>query len=286
MTNGHATPTMTRRRIGALLRRYRIGAEMASKDAARAAGLDPTRIGRIEQGRYRITPEQITALMSAYGVDDEGAREELCRAAQEPPNAGWWTPYRTHLTTAYADFIALESDATSLRVQHPVVIPGLLQCPSYARAMLESSIHPPTRERADTLFAVRMGRQQIINRPGTPVRLHAVVPEAAFRARFETPTVIREQARHLLTLSEQENVTIQVLLLESPPNFGMYQAGTLLEFRHPWPAALSFDNWRGGSITEDADEVAAMETHFDQLSKIALSAEDSAEFLENQLQKG
>ncbi|MEU3423606.1 helix-turn-helix transcriptional regulator [Streptomyces murinus] len=277
---------MTRRRIGALLRRYRADAEMTSKDAARAAGLDPTRLGRIEQGRYRITPAQITALMSAYGIEDDHARDELCRAAQEPPNSGWWMPHRGHLTDAYADFIALESGAVSLRVQHPVVIPGLLQCPSYARAMLESSIHPPTRERAETLFAVRMGRQQIISRPGTPVRLHAVVPEAAFRARFETGTVVREQARHLLTLSEQENVTVQVLLLESPPNFGMYQAGTLLEFRHPWPAALSIDDWRGGSITEDTDEVAAMETHFDQLSKIALPTENSREFLENLLQKG
>lgn len=278
---------MKRRRIGGLLRRYRTEAGMASKDAARAANLDATRLGRIEQGRYRITPAQITALMEVYGIADDVAREELCRAAEESPGVGWWVPHKGHLATAYTDYIALESEAETLRVQHSVVVHGLLQCPAYARGMLESSIHPPTREKADVLYAVRMTRQQIITRPRNPVKIHAVVPDVAFHARFDTgSSVIRDQLQHLLILAEQDNVTIQVLPLASPPNFGMYQATDLLTFRHPWPAVVNYDTWRGASLSDEPEEIEAVEEHFDQLAKVALPAKESRDLLEDRLKKG
>ncbi|MGG2460161.1 helix-turn-helix domain-containing protein [Streptomyces sp. RGM 3693] len=278
---------MKRRRIGDLLKLLRTAARMTAKDAARLAGVDATRLGRIEQGRYKVTSAQVKALLDAYGVSDEVTRDALCKATGESPRAGWWHQYREELTEPYLDYTALESEAVTIQAQHPVVIPGLVQCASYVRGTLQQSIHPPTRARADALFAVRMTRQQILTRPVNPTKLHVVIPEAAFFAQFEAgPSVMRDQLRHLITLSEQGNITVQVLALESPPNFGLHQAANLLTFDAPWPSVLHFDNWRGGTLSNDQEEIEAMKQHFDQLSKVALPVEKSRDLMEERLRKG
>ena len=43
---------------------------------------------------------------------------------------GWWTPYRDVFTGSY---VALEDEASVMRLYYPELIPGLLQTEHYAR---------------------------------------------------------------------------------------------------------------------------------------------------------
>jgi hypothetical protein len=88
------------------------------------------------------------------------------------------------------------------------------------------------REEIERRVAVRMSRQKVLNRP-RPLRLWAVIDEAALRRSIGGPDLARDQLDHLLTINEQTNVSIQI----APLSYGGHPAAggpfTLLRFAQP-----------------------------------------------------
>ncbi|MGH3980973.1 MAG: Scr1 family TA system antitoxin-like transcriptional regulator [Pseudonocardiaceae bacterium] len=64
-----------------------------------------------------------------------------------------------------------------------------------------------------------MTRAQRLIDPDKPLHLHVVMAEAALRLAVGTPEIRREPLEHLIAMSEQSNVTIQLIRPEdgSPP---------------------------------------------------------------------
>ncbi|MCY0930978.1 Scr1 family TA system antitoxin-like transcriptional regulator [Streptomyces sp. H27-H1] len=51
------------------------------------------------------------------------------------------------------------------------IVPGLLQAPGYARALLARSVKDVRPDRMELLVALRMGRQQVLTRTAPPATL-------------------------------------------------------------------------------------------------------------------
>lgn len=242
-------------------------------------GWDGTRLSRILRGTYRISGDDVRKLARVMGVDDPEGVEEVARVAEEPPGKGWWAPYTGHVGQNYLDFVEMEAEAETIRMHHPVVIPGLIQSAGYAREILTRAA---TRERdpKEILISIRMARQEVLTRRDKPVDFHALVPEPALHAQFESgPTLMKDQLRKLIDASELPNVKLQIVPLSAHPAYVTKGPITLLTFQHPWSPVASVDNAMGGNHTEDPEQVEYLEADFDAISSVSYSADESRELL-------
>ncbi|MGW3334110.1 helix-turn-helix domain-containing protein [Streptomyces rubiginosohelvolus] len=287
MTQKKVPPPVMRRRVGGLLRDYRERADLQPGVAAKRLGWHSTRQGRIERGIYRVSEDDIRNMLELYGIHgDEDAVRELATASNESEKAGWWGAYVGQISKALLDFVILESKAKKIRVQHPAIIPGLLQAPGYIREIFNSPLHPNNRDLSDMLSAIRMARQEVLHRPGNPVHLHALISESALLHRFpQSPGVMKEQLRKLADDAERPNITIQIVPVEAPAYAAANQAMTILDFRHPWPAVVSIDSSLGGNVLEHPAEVDDLGVVFDQIANLALPADESRERINSHLEE-
>ncbi|MEV7872722.1 helix-turn-helix transcriptional regulator [Streptomyces sp. NPDC088124] len=281
MTQKRATPTIKRRRVGAQLRRWR--GEMRSGDAARLMDWDTTRLSRIERGLYRISGEDVRELCKKLGVEDQAAVDEVAKVAEEPAGSGWWAPYASLMSPAYLDFIELETEAQTIRIQHPKVIPGLVQSHGYVREILSHA--RTTTEATEPMVTVRLARQEVLTRTSKPVQFHGLIPESAFHARFESgPGLMKDQMRKLLDASQMPNIKLQIVPLTAHPSYGSNGSMTIFTFQHPWTPVASVDNPMGGSHTYDLEQVGYLETEFDHIASIALPVDESRDLMNEYLE--
>ncbi|MFB7465004.1 Scr1 family TA system antitoxin-like transcriptional regulator [Streptomyces sp. NPDC056224] len=82
------------------------------------------------------------------------------------------------------------------------MIPGLLQTPAYARAVIAGTIPHATAEQAATRLEVRMRRQDRLRAQRNPLRLWVVLDESALWRVVGSREAMREQLDHLTRSSE------------------------------------------------------------------------------------
>lgn len=239
-------------------------------------------MSRILNGTYTISAEEVRKLAAIAGVADPEGVEEVARVAEEPLGAGWWAAFAKDIGQNYLDFIMLESDAQVLQLQHPSIVPGLLQSPGYIREMITRAPTAVSPAHAETLVAIRQARQDVLSKVK---RLHALVPESALHAKFESgPALMRDQIRKLLDASEMSNVELQLIPLTVHPTYGSNGAITIMSYKHPWATVASVDNPMGGAHTEDRKQVDFLETEFKAIAAIALPVDQSRDVLNEYLE--
>jgi hypothetical protein len=89
-------------------------------------------------------------------------------------------------------------------------IPGLLQIPEYARAVIALGHGDAPRAETDRRVELRMRRQQLLRRPHPP-HLWALIDEAALRRPIGGAATMFAQLHHLIEVCDLPHVTIQVL---------------------------------------------------------------------------
>ena len=90
-----------------------------------------------------------------------------------------------------------------------MVIPGLLQTEDYARAIL--SVQPgTTEERLDELVTARMERQTVLSAEHPPF-LWCLLDEGVLHRCVGSAEIMHEQLTHLVSVSAQPQVTVQVV---------------------------------------------------------------------------
>lgn len=282
MTAGRTSPSIDRRRVGALLRTWREERKIKAKDAAAHIGIDATTLGRIERGAHGLTREKIVAFMELYDVEDEAALNELIRAATEDPSKQWWYPYRTEISRDYLDFITLESQATDALVASGLAVPGILQCAAYAQEMQENALYGNLSERAEIFQTVRIARQRIITRTSRETHVQAVFAEGALQIKAAS---MPEQVAHLIALSRRPNVEIRVVPQDAPLTTHSYPSYSILDFSLPWVPVLHLDSPFGGMLSDEPSQVNLMRESFDFVCSNALSASETQQLLIEQLRK-
>ncbi|MEU7068328.1 helix-turn-helix transcriptional regulator [Streptomyces sp. NPDC046161] len=281
MTIPQTAPPVMRRRLGSLLRRYRKAAGMNGAQAAAVLGWESTRLSRVETGQYLIKASEVERLLAAYGVTDAETVNGITNVV-ESHQRRWWEAYSEVLPKPYADSIALEEAAVSIKTYFPQLITALLQTPAYAHSAIFSSPSPTVRKNADSLVQVRQARKMVLTRSENPSRLDTVIDESAlFPPSGATPDVMRDQLLGLLDLSERDNVTIRVMPLGAPAHPGLTSNMTVMDFRPPWPPVVLIDHLRGGVFLEDPEDVEAFAMAFEAVADAALGVDDSREMIKD-----
>jgi transcriptional regulator with XRE-family HTH domain len=175
-------PTALRIVLGGQLRRLREAHGITCEAAGRVIRASASKISRLEHGRVSMKQRDLADLMTLYGVTGEAERADVLRLAGEAARPGWWQQYGEILPGWSEFYLGLEAAASRIRTYEMQFVPGLLQTPEYARAVIRGG-HPaaPADEIARRI-SLRMKRQQILSRPDGP-KLWAVVDETALRRR-------------------------------------------------------------------------------------------------------
>lgn len=283
MPNVRAIPTLRRRRLGGALRQYRTAAGLSLSTVAQSMGWDESKMSRIENAKARMPPQEVATLLEKYGVTDPEVIAALEHLARDAGRQGWWQAYGDVVALSYKDYLTLESDAASTSIYSPNMVPGLLQTGAYAREIIAATTPTRTPEEVNALAEVRKTRQAILTtRPGGPLKLWAVIHQAALHQRFAAqPALMREQLRHLLDMADLPNITIQVMPLSATPHPGLSGLFEIVQFPAPWPTAVSLENLRGGYFVEGTDEVEVFEEAWGRVVAAALSVDDSRELIKD-----
>ena len=205
---GIGSPTVPRILLGVRLRRLREASRISVDQAAYVLRASPSKISRLEKGRVSVKDRDIIDLLAFYGVTDEALREELRAMAARANSRGWWDDYSDILPGWFEEYIGLEEAAVQIRGYEVQLIPGLLQTEDYARAVTLLEYSNP--KEISRRVSLRMTRQAILSRP-QPTNLWVVLDEAALRRPLGGSSVMRAQLKHLIEMSQRDNVTIQVM---------------------------------------------------------------------------
>ncbi|WP_435612208.1 helix-turn-helix domain-containing protein [Streptomyces sp. bgisy159] len=271
-------PTVRSRRLGTALRQYRQAAKLDQPQAAEVIASSQARISRLESGHVTARVIEVRLLLDAYGVEDQEVRTKLEELAKHSKNRGWWLEHAAHLRPDYVDHIALEDDATYIREWQPAIVPGLLQTPAYAEAVVAGGPHPIDPERVAELVKVRVGRQAKIEEGGASYT--AILWEAVVAHPLVPVEVHREQLSAILEAGERKNVTVQVLPFTAGALGGSASAFSSFSFdEDPTVEAVTLDNLRGTSVLEGSEDLTAYANMFDLLRSSALAPDASAELI-------
>ncbi|MEU5718249.1 helix-turn-helix transcriptional regulator [Streptomyces sp. NPDC020403] len=275
MPNAPLAPTVRRRRLGGALRRLRNEAGLSLDRAASAMGWQSPKMSKIENAVQAIRPADLDQLLTVYGVGDHEVRDVLEQLRSDAAKKGWWQAYSQVVSPLYADYISLETDADVVCSWSPLLVPGLLQSAAYARETIAGITTTRSAEDVTALAEVRMARQSVLSRPGTPLEFWAIIYEAALHLRFASrPGTMQEQLRRLRETADLPNVTVQLMPLSATPHPGLEGGFSLTKFRAPLPSVVLLENPGGATYVEGEDAIP-FERAYERIRATALPVEDS-----------
>lgn len=264
------SPTVRGRRLAREVTRLRNERGLSMEAAASRLGWSLSKVYRLENCRSRITSDDLADLLDAYGVDGS-CRDGLLRLCREARRKGWWTAYSDVFTGSY---IAMEAEASVIRVHSHIVVPGLFQTPGYARAVIAATrpeINPADTER---MVAARAVRQLALFGREDPPLVHAVLDEAVLRRDTGGPSVMSAQLLALAGAAARPGVAVRVLPFTDGANAGMDGKFTLLDFPEDPPVAY-VEGLMGDVYLETPEETGRFRLAWAGLARQALSPAQS-----------
>src|SRR5690606_22353307 len=203
------------------LRTVRIEAGHSGASLARELGWTQPRVSRLETGSQLPTEDDLSAWITHTGVEDDRA-EQLRRmlALAESEYASWKVEYSTRGAAGVQRSIGgRETETTHTRQLAIGVLPGLVQTPAFARAVV-SIQHGPRAWGADDaaldeMVAARMQRQHVLYEPDRTFTF--VIPESTLRTRFSSDVDVQiGQLDRLATVAGLATVNLYVMPDDRP----------------------------------------------------------------------
>jgi transcriptional regulator with XRE-family HTH domain len=248
---------------GELLRAFRDEAELSQAELAQMSHCSQPTISGLERGSATGTPTTIKSIDEALK-----AKGKIIK---------FW---------AVADFgeqsaeklAMLEAQAIKIHDYEGRVIPGLIQTPDYARAVMRAALPLASVERIENDLAERIKRQEILALDG-PLMAWFIVDESVLYRPFGGKEVMREQLVKLEGTASRPGRFIQVVRFSAVNHPGSAGPLRLMEFS-AHDSIWYTEGASSGKLTDDKDEVRDRMSYFDLIRASALSPEQSIRFIE------
>lgn len=279
----NGSPALFKRTIALSLKKWRLESGRPQKDAARRLDRTTQHISNLEAGQVP-TAADLELLLDFYGKADRVAfMRELLSAARKARN--WWTGMSGAVPKWFDLFLGLESGAVELSSFDTAVVPGLLQTRNYATAVIAGD-PDLTPDEVHERVEVRMGRQHILQADDAAY-LHIVLDESALHRMRGNRAVMREQLEHLLEMSQQPRIDIQVLPFDA--EYPTQDSGTFIVMKFPPemedPGLVYLELLTGGHYFEEPVDVAEYQRALTRLHSLAASPEGSRGIIERRLKE-
>jgi len=247
-------PTVRRMALGGQLRRLRESRGISREDAAERIRGSASKISRLELGKVSIKPRDVTDLLTLYGVVDEAERDAFLQLAKQSNQPGWWHRYNDLMPRWFQDYVGLEEAVARIQTYEVLFVPGLVQTPRYAHAVVREGIPDASDDEVHRRVTLRMQRQRLLTQPRMP-RLWAVMDESVLRRFIGGRQVLHEQLEHLLEVSRLPNVSLQVVPLLRG-RFAAEGPFSILRFAEPeLPDVVYLEHLCGAMYLDKPEEV-------------------------------
>jgi transcriptional regulator with XRE-family HTH domain len=278
-----ASATVRRLLVGSRLRTLRESRGISREEAGYVIRASESKMSRLELGRVSFKMRDVADLLVFYGVTDPAERDALLSLAHAANEPGWWRDYEAVTPGWFTNYIGLEEAAAQIRTYEVQFVPGLLQTPEYARAVIASAVPPPSPDDVLRGVQLRAIRQRVLSRSNPP-HLWAVLDEAALRRPVGSREVMRDQLRHLVARAASPFVSLQVL----PLQFGSHAAAggpfSILRFSDSDLADVVYVEQLMSSLYFDKVEHVDRYTEvLNRLSVESLTPDDTVVFLTGML---
>lgn len=279
----NVNPTVRRRRLGQELRKLREAKNMTAEQVAERLLVSQSKISRLENGRRSISQRDVRDLCGVYEVEDERMVDSLMQMAKDSRQQGWWHAFGD---IPYSVYIGLETDAESLRMYESQIIPGLLQTPAYAEAVISGAMPESTPVEIEKRVTVRTRRQDRIRDEERPLRLWAVIDEGALHRIVGSRQLMVEQLEHLVEQSHLPHVTVQVIPFEMGAHPGISGQYSILEFPDTSDSSVVYiEGVTSDLYLEKAQDVSKYSVMYEHLRAQALNVEQTREFISKMAKK-
>ncbi|SNX62078.1 helix-turn-helix protein [Streptomyces sp. TLI_55] len=251
--------------LGAELRHAREKAGLSQEELGVRLFVSGSFVGQLEAATRRIQPDIARMLDEVLGTGDFFQRN--CGAAAK-------SRYPEH----FAEAAEAEALSTAMRQYAPMLLPGLLQTPAYARAVNRAFAPTAPKETIEERVEGRMARARLLDNPTKPL-LWAVLDEAVLRRETGGRAVMAEALQHVAGLARRNRVIVQVLPFSAGAHTAMEGYLRLMDFEDAPPLAY-FEGVGTGRMEDDPATVAHMRLVFELLAASALSPEKSLAMIE------
>jgi hypothetical protein len=247
--------------------------------AADAVGKARSRIAGLEDGTATASTEDLVALLDCYSVRGLDRRTVL-NLGEQARKRQKRRVYVDTLPDAYDRFADLEATASKISTYESGIIPGSLQSPEYARAVIaegDGIWWEVFAVDGEDRLNFRLRRQEQLWNSTGPKELRYVLTEDALHANMGAPEIMRGQWLHLLVLLEKrKDLDIRVL-----PN-GVYgnpvRGGGVVIFEFgDGMGPVGYSPIVSGPSTyyDDSADVAGLRRAFDRIWELSLSPRES-----------
>ncbi|MFG1958579.1 helix-turn-helix domain-containing protein [Nonomuraea sp. NPDC049028] len=265
------------RRLLRELRAIRESRGLSPEQVAKQLAWSRSKIYRVENGESRLIVEDLELLLDIYGVPSPQA-EALGRLCREAWKRGWWLAYSDMYKGG--SYFVLEDDASAITfLAHN--IPGLLQTPKYAHALIAATLVDGSQEEIQRRAEARIARQQLLSRDAPP-EITVILDEAILRRHVGGMEVTCHQLDHLIELSGHQAITIYLIPFCAGGHTGLDGEFTILDFPDKEDPPVAHQEGLFGDIFVEAPgDVARYRTAADAARRMALAPDDSVTLIKD-----
>jgi transcriptional regulator with XRE-family HTH domain len=178
---------------------------------ARAAGWDRTRVSHIERGARWPSAEDIRtwARLCGLGVQQVGELLDELRSARTMWSQ-WREVEKAGLGKAAAGMLPLYERTRQFRAYSSWLLPGMVQTPEYARAILTAiRRRRGLGDDVEAALAARAERTELLRRSGKTFAF--LVEESVLRSGLGGPEVMTAQLSHLTRVAALPSVSLGIV---------------------------------------------------------------------------
>src|SRR5262245_46356993 len=192
---GTAYASAAYRELGAMLRRVRENAGLSSTELARKIDWPITKLSRMEHGWRPSTTIDVILYCVCCGLSMTAAQPYLELARRAERKQGFYLS-DGRIGGSLQSLIFHESSADRSIIYEPHLMPGLLQTPEYASALIPAVNADIAGDRVAGAVRTRMERRRILHLPNA-ARFTFYINEDVLQRQFGTDEVMGEQLLHL-----------------------------------------------------------------------------------------
>ncbi|CAL9520460.1 hypothetical protein SUDANB171_03810 [Streptomyces sp. enrichment culture] len=271
-------PTVRLRRLAAELRSLRSSAGLTRDEVLERTGINPATLYRVESAKANPQKRTLIALLDLYEAPP-ALRAEVLAMARGATEQGWLRPYHSELPQEYTAYISFENEAWEVRNYESLFVPGLLQTEDYVRAVIAGMLPQASSREVDQRVQARVDRRAVLTKE-SPLRLRAVIDEAALHRAVGGREVMRAQMKHLLQMMDEPNVALQTIPFSAGAHPGMPGSFVLMTFADAEdPEIVYIDSMAGDLFLEAPVELRRYNAMFDDVMAQALSPSATADLI-------
>ncbi|MFE6649622.1 helix-turn-helix domain-containing protein [Nocardioides sp. NPDC057772] len=275
------SPIQRRRALGAELRRLRSAAGLSGMQLGAQLGTSQARVSRVETSvTVKPSIDLVTRWLDVVKADKDERTKVLRLAESVLTEVGsWQAVHRGTLEQRQRQLLAMDDLASEIRHFQPFLVPGPLQTPEYAKAVIEAS-HLTANTDVDAAVAARMERGERLRDPNIDgPAYHVVVTETAARwVPMAQHDVRLRQWAHLAEFAQAPRVTIQVIPQDAPMSMPPLSGFVWVKFRD-YEEQVQIETPSHGVTVAGTDDLKIYAIVWEQMLRAALSPEESQTWL-------